>query len=134
MQNKSFSSVKVFYPPFNREELSALLRQRIPALQGQLPLKRVVLFGSYAKGKQTVASDIDLLVVYSGRPRADAYALVKRALKIRRLEPHVYAEEEYEQARVILERMIRDGISIAPGEQRSRGAEEQGETRGRRTE
>ncbi|MBM4464998.1 MAG: nucleotidyltransferase domain-containing protein [Chloroflexi bacterium] len=116
MQNKSFSSVKVFYPPFNREELLALLRQRIPALQGQLPLKRVVLFGSYAKGRQTVASDIDLLVVYAGRPRTDAYALVKRALNIRRLETHVYAEEEYEQARMTVERMIRDGISIAPEE------------------
>lgn len=111
MQNKSFSSVKVFYPPFHREELLALLRQRLPALQGQLPLKRVVLFGSYAKGRQTVASDIDLLIVYTGRPRTDAYALVKRALNIRRLEPHVYAEEEYEQARTMVERMIRDGIS-----------------------
>jgi len=75
-----------------------------------------VLFGSYAKGRQTVASDIDLLVVYTGRPRADAYALVKRALNIRRLEPHVYAEEEYEQVGMIIERMIRDGILIASGE------------------
>ncbi len=116
MQNKSFSSVKVFYPPFNREELLALLRQRIPALQGKLSLKRVVLFGSYAKGRQTVASDIDLLVIYAGRPRTDAYALVKQALNIRRLEPHVYAEEEYEQARMMVERMIHDGILIASGE------------------
>jgi len=116
MQKRSSSSVKVFYPPFDLEGLLALLRQRIPALQRQLPLKRVVLFGSYAKGRQTVASDIDLLVVYAGRPRADAYGLVKRALNIRRLEPHVYAEEEYEQVRMVVERMIRDGISIVPEE------------------
>jgi hypothetical protein len=108
--------VKVFYPPFNLEGLLALLRQRLPALQGQLPLKRVVLFGSYAKGRQTVASDIDVLVVYTGRPRADAYELVKRMLNIRRLEPHVYAEEEYEHARIVVERMIRDGISVVQGE------------------
>jgi len=74
-----------------------------------------VLFGSYAKGRQTVASDIDLLVVYTGRPRADAYALVKRVLDIRRLEPHVYAEEEYEAVRTAVERMVRDGIPIVPG-------------------
>ena len=116
MQNKSSSSVKVFYPPFNAEELLALLRERVKALKGKLPLKRVVLFGSYAKGKQTVASDIDLLVIYGGRPRTDAYALVKRALNIRRLEPHVYSEEEYDQAKMTVERMIRDGISIATGE------------------
>lgn len=110
MQNKSFSSAKVFYPPFDRQELLALLRQRIPALREKLPLKRVVLFGSYAKGRHTVASDIDLLVVHADRPRPDAYALVKRTLNIPRLEPHVYAEEEYEQARPVVERMIRDGI------------------------
>lgn len=111
MQSRSLSSVKVYYPPFDREELLALLRQRVPALQERLQLKRLVLFGSYAKGRQTVASDIDLLVVYAGKPRADAYALVKRTLNIRRLEPHVYAEEEYEQAGPGVERMIRDGIS-----------------------
>ena len=116
MQQRSSSSVKVFYPPLDLDGLLALLHQRLPALQGQLPLKRLVLFGSYAKGRQTVASDIDLLVVYAGRPRADAYGLVKRTLNIRRLEPHVYAEEEYEQARMVVERMIRDGISIVPGE------------------
>jgi len=54
--------------------------------------------------------------VYAGRPRADAYGLVKRALNIRRLEPHVYAEEEYEQVQMVVERMIRDGISIVPEE------------------
>jgi len=83
-------------------------------LQGQLPLKRVVLFGSWAKGRQTVASDVDVLVVYAGRPRADAYALVKRMLNLPRLEPHVYAEEGYEQARTVVERMIGGGISILP--------------------
>jgi predicted nucleotidyltransferase len=113
MQGKSSGSVKVFYPPFSREELLALLRQRITALQGKLPLRRVVLFGSYAKGRQTVASDIDLLVIYAGKPREDAYALVKRTLNIRRLEPHVYAEEEYEQVRITVERMTGDGIPVA---------------------
>ncbi|MFH1928657.1 MAG: nucleotidyltransferase domain-containing protein, partial [Chloroflexota bacterium] len=90
MPKKSSSSVRVFYPPFSREDLLALLRRRVPALGEKLPLKRVVLFGSYATGRQTVASDIDLLVVYAGQPREDAYALVKRTLNIRRLEPHVY--------------------------------------------
>ncbi len=89
-----------------------MLRQRIAALQEKSPLKRVVLFGSYATGKQTVASDIDLLVVYAGKPREDAYALVKRTLNIHRLEPHVYAEEEYEQARAMIEQMVRDGIPV----------------------
>ena len=112
MLKKSSGSVRVFYPRFSREDLLAMLRQRIPALQEKLPLKHVVLFGSYATGRQTVASDVDLLVVYTGEPREDAYALVKRTLNIRRLEPHVYAEAEYAQVEMTIERMIRDGVPI----------------------
>ena len=75
-------------------------------------LRRVVLLGSYARGRQTVASDGDLLVVYSGAVRDDAYALVCRTLGISRLEPHVYAEVEYAQIRATLERMVQDGITV----------------------
>ena len=89
-----------------------MLRQRVAALREKLPLKRVVLFGSYARGRQTVASDIDLLVVYTGEPRKDAYALVKRTIDVRRLEPHVYEELEYAQVRETIERMVRDGIAL----------------------
>lgn len=115
MLRKSSSSVKVFYLPFSREQLLVLLRQRIKALQAALPLQRVALFGSYAKGRQTVASDIDLLVVYQGEPQADAYALVKRILNIRHLEPHVYAEREYEPVKATWERMLKDSIPVELG-------------------
>jgi predicted nucleotidyltransferase len=112
MPRRSSSSVRVFYPPFNREQLLVLLRRRINELQRALPLRRVVLFGSYAKAKHTVASDIDLLVVYGGEPQDDAYALVKRILNIRRLEPHVYTEEEYAQMATTWERMLEDSIPL----------------------
>ncbi len=112
MPRKSSSSVKVFYPPFSRAELITLLRQRVTVLRERLPLRRVVLFGSYAQGRQTAASDIDLLVVYAGPPREDAYALVKRTLGVRRLEPHVYTEEEYKQVKATLEQMIEGGVPI----------------------
>jgi predicted nucleotidyltransferase len=72
----------------------------------------VVLFGSYARNRQTVASDIDLLVVYAGAIRSDAYVLVRRVLALRSLEPHVYAEEEYAQVSTTLERMVQDGITV----------------------
>jgi predicted nucleotidyltransferase len=104
--------VKVFYPPWNREALLARLHAGVQALREVLPLDRVVLFGSYSRGRQTVASDVDLLVVYAGAVRGDAYALVRRTLNIRRLEPHVYAAEEYAQVRETLERMVQGGIPV----------------------
>lgn len=89
-----------------------LLRRRLPALQENLPLKRVVLFGSYARGRHTVASDIDLLVVYAGPSREDAFALVKRTLDVRGLEPHAYSEQEYERVKTTLERMVVGGVPL----------------------
>jgi len=112
MRPRSSGSVKVFYPPWNREALLARLRAGVLALREVLPLVRVVLFGSYARSRQTVASDIDVLVVYAGAGRGDAYRLVRRALDLRRLEPHVYAEEEYAQVSETLERMVQDGITV----------------------
>src|SRR5262249_55067052 len=95
-----------------REALLARLREGVAALCEVLPLVRVVLFGSYARGRQTVASDIDLLVVYAGAARSDAYALVRHTLDLRRVELHVYTEEEYAQVSATLERMVQDGITV----------------------
>jgi predicted nucleotidyltransferase len=81
-------------------------------LRTVLPLKQMRLFGSYATGRQTVASDIDLLVVYAGPARQDAYALVKRTLNLPHLEPHVYAEVEYASVKTTLERMTRAGFPV----------------------
>lgn len=80
---------------------------------------RVVLFGSWATGRHTAASDIDLLVVYGGSPRAGAYGLVRRTLDVRGLEPHVYAESECGNVESVIARMVRDGIVLIPesGEQ-----------------
>jgi predicted nucleotidyltransferase len=112
MQKRSSSFVKVFYPPWSREEIVAKLRERVTSLREVLPLTHVVLFGSYTKGRQTVTSDIDLLVVYAGAKQENAYALVRRTLGIRHLEPHVYTEDEYVQMHETLERMIHGGITV----------------------
>lgn len=114
MPRTSSTSVRIFSPPFDRETLLQVLRQRVEELRGRLPIRRVVLFGSYARGRHTVGSDIDLLIVYAGPARDDAYALVRRTLGLPRLEPHLYTEEEYERLRKTIEAMVADGITIVP--------------------
>jgi len=81
-------------------------------LNKKLPLRLVVLFGSYATGKSTVASDVDILIVYRGERRQDSYAIVKRTLDVSRLEPHIYSEEEYEEMKGIVDKMIKNGIIL----------------------
>ena len=112
MRKQSSSSVRIFYPEFDREQLLERLKPRIEELEGELPLLLVVLFGSYARGNYTVASDVDLLVVYRGRERKDAFATVKKVLGLSRLEPHVYSEDEYKGVKRWVRRVSGDGIVL----------------------
>lgn len=59
-----------------------------------------------------MASDVDLLVVYDGPPREDAFATVKKTLPIRGLEPHVYTCEAADAQADLLARMARNGVLI----------------------
>ena len=109
---KLSSSVQVFYPKFSKEEIIQAIGKGLENLKRELPLLLVVLFGSYAKGNYTVASDMDLLVIYEGEEKNEAYAIVKRTLNIPRLEPHVYAEYEFEQMKDVVKKMIKGGIIL----------------------
>ena len=112
MRSESSGSVKIFSPPYDREQLIALLRARLHTLNAQLPLRRVVLFGSWAARRATAFSDVDLLVVYAGPAREDAYGLVRAAIRLHGLEPHVYAESEARALAPTLQRMTQDGIAL----------------------
>jgi predicted nucleotidyltransferase len=116
MPIRSSSSVRIFYPKFDQAYLLRILPERLKILQRELQLLRVVLFGSYAKGTFTVGSDVDLLIVYKGEERADAYAIVKKSLDIPHLEPHLYSEEEYKKMERLINRMSDGGILILPKE------------------
>ena len=110
---KLFGSVKVFFPEYSRDELIDKLRDGVQKLGEVLSLERVVLFGSWSRGRATAFSDVDLLVVYSGPQRDDAYQLVRTNVRIRGLEPHIYTSEQAAQL-PILNRMTADGVVLYP--------------------
>ena len=112
MERRSSSSVRVFYPKYDTQTLVEAIGQKIGKLRKLLPIKLAVLFGSYARGNYTVASDIDLLVVYKGEARPDAYGTVQKVIDIPQLEPHVYNEAEYSKQERVIERMRRGGKVI----------------------
>ncbi|MEM3488363.1 MAG: nucleotidyltransferase domain-containing protein [Nitrososphaerota archaeon] len=64
MPKKYSGSVKVFFPKFNREKVVEEVYRCVRVLCERLALEKVILFGSYAKGRYTVASDIGLLIVF----------------------------------------------------------------------
>ena len=45
-----------------KESILGILRRERPRLQKHFGVKRLALFGSYARGDQTEASDVDILV------------------------------------------------------------------------
>lgn len=118
MLKRSSSSVRVFYPKIDRTKLLQILSKQLKELGAKLPLVRVVLVGSYAKGNYTVRSDVDLLIIYQGDPQPSAYATVKSTLNISRLEPHLYTESEYRILKGTLDRMSAGGIVLFPEKNR----------------
>jgi predicted nucleotidyltransferase len=114
MQGKSSNTVRVVFPPFSRDELVAQLRRQVADLAERLPLRRVALFGSWAAGRATVASDVDVLVIYDGPVRADAFLRANQAILVPRLEAHVYAFEEAERIQGTLARMTHGAIELWP--------------------
>lgn len=116
MREESSDTVKVYYPEFDLEELTRRLRKGIKTILKHLPLKRVILFGSYAEGKNTAASDVDLLIVYEDPKREGAYGICWDALKIPQLELFIYTASEYEKMKMrktsIAREVERKGIII----------------------
>jgi predicted nucleotidyltransferase len=108
----SSGSVRIFYPEFDKEKLIKILKEKLNDLKEELPLHRVILFGSYSYGRHTVGSDIDLLIVYNGEARPDAYAMVKKTINIPRLEPHIYTDEEYQILKSTLNKMTENGVVL----------------------
>lgn len=62
-----------------RKQILRILRQN-PKLLEQYAVKRIGLFGSYAKGRQTSNSDIDLLVEFT-QPTYDNFLGLSRELE-----------------------------------------------------
>ncbi|MBS7629648.1 nucleotidyltransferase domain-containing protein, partial [Candidatus Bathyarchaeota archaeon] len=92
------------------------LMDAIPVLKEKLPISDVILYGSYATGRYTAGSDIDLVVVYEGCVRHDAYRIVVETLNLPRLEPKVYTKGQFEslasQSVRFTETLRREGITI----------------------
>jgi predicted nucleotidyltransferase len=112
MQKRLLNSVRIFYPLFKKEELISRLKERTSSLKKELSLKKVILFGSWAKGNSKLSSDIDLLVIYDGKIKKDVFKTLKKIINIPLLEPHVYSEEEYKKIKNKIDKMVDNGIII----------------------
>ena len=92
-------------------------RRYADEVRGQLPVDKVYLFGSYAKGTADMLSDVDIcffLSDYEGRERVD---LGIHLLRIARnykayFEPHVFETAELGRKNPFVDEIVRTGQEI----------------------
>ena len=53
---------------FTKEQLNKIILDYLAKLEGKITFDEVILFGSYAKGRPTKWSDIDLLIISKDLP------------------------------------------------------------------
>ncbi|MEM4245663.1 MAG: nucleotidyltransferase domain-containing protein [Candidatus Bathyarchaeia archaeon] len=108
--------VKVSYPIMGKREVLDRLRQVCVRLKKKMPLLKMILYGSYATGRYTAGSDVDIIVVYDGDEREDAYKLVVDEVALPRLEPKLYTRRQFTslmaRSRKFAETLENEGIVI----------------------
>ena len=86
--------------PLSQEEVCDRLRSVIDTRS----IRRIVLFGSFARGTQTADSDVDMVVLVEDSRRSldryqDILPMLHRLLRPHPVAPLIYTEQEYAMMR-----------------------------------
>jgi len=85
-------------------------------LRDNFDFKKIILFGSYAKGNPREDSDIDIAVVFSDYAnRLDRQVELMKLTRLidTRIEPHPFRENEFEISNPFVNEIITYGTEIA---------------------
>ena len=100
--------------------LEVALDNYIADVQSVIPLKKVYLFGSYAKGTATSDSDIDLCFFTDDLDEAKIVDTVAQLLGLARkyyayasFEPHVFSVDDLETDNPFVKEVLRTGQEIS---------------------
>lgn len=99
------------------QEVLSVTTEYISKLKQQIPIEKVVLFGSYATGNYTKESDIDLAVfspAFANMSRVDGLTfLLMQALGFKMdLQPQPYTMEDYVEHNGLVDEILKTGIEI----------------------
>lgn len=100
------------------QEVLNVTTDYINKLRQQIPVEKVVLFGSYAKGNYTKDSDVDLAVfspVFDNMTRVDGLTfLLMQALGYKiDIQPQPYTMKDYVEHIGLVDEILKTGIEIA---------------------
>lgn len=94
------------------------VRQYVTLIPKSFGVRRVYLFGSFARGQEQEASDIDIALVLANMP--DFYEAQKRLMQLRRkidlrIEPHPIKLEDFNASNPFADEVERTGVEIEVG-------------------
>ena len=92
------------------------IAQRMRGVFARYGIERAILFGSFARGRQSKRSDVDLILIQkTGKPYFERFEGIlrdlTRAVSGRDIEVFIYTPDELEQmkGRKFIERALREG-------------------------
>ena len=99
-----------------KENAIELIRQYIETCRNYgIDFYKVILFGSFANGNNTLDSDIDLALVsdkFTDYPIADRKKIVKANIKFSLIEPHTFSTNYFLKGDPFIDEIKRTGIEI----------------------
>lgn len=81
-------------------------------------IERVYIFGSYAKGKSTIDSDIDLALIFSNLDDSKRFDIQVQLMLLAaqidsRIEPHPISHDDFNSGNPFVMEIIKTGIEVA---------------------
>jgi len=99
-----------------QDQVDGIVKGFIARLEKEIPVQGVILFGSYASGKPSAHSDIDLAVIsdwFEGKPVIESLTFLARiaARYHTSIEALPFTEKEYKELdnRSLLSRIVQTG-------------------------
>ncbi|MCH7828109.1 MAG: nucleotidyltransferase domain-containing protein [Bacteroidetes bacterium] len=85
-------------------------------IEAGLPIKKIILFGSYANAKQTENSDLDVAVILR-KFSEDRFLTRLKLMKYCRnfdemIEPHPFLESEFNKANPFASEILKNGVTV----------------------
>lgn len=99
------------------QEVLNVATDYISKLKKQIPIEKVILFGSYAKGTYTVDSDVDIAVfspAFENMSRVDGLTLLlMQALGYKiDIQPQPYTMKDYTDHTGLVDEILKTGVEI----------------------
>jgi len=99
------------------QEILRVTSEYIGKVKKQIPVEKVILFGSYAKGTSTVDSDVDIAVfssAFENMSRVDGLTfLLTQALGYKiDIQPQPYTMKDYTEHTGLVDEILKTGVEI----------------------